>query len=425
MSAPDDLRLQRLLGGERLAALRLRLRRRFERVQTGQSVDNIKMSGLDPQEHAALASLLGRPPRYARSLQIDVRSVDAALQRSGIAASLRDALEQLDGPITDPTAARLRLEASWSDAIGRCRHGDLVGFLQTTAGVALLKRLARRDPAIGAELCRNAEAVLRRLPAQGIARSQLAAETLGDAHALDNGEPVARIVLAIWRQLASGEDRSAASMVAPAEDDAEEPAERTRDIWARAGVLINELARPVLFLNLPVTTPANTHWRRGEPAYLSLRALLRAPPQWDVQGRKICVCENPNLLAIAADRLGPDCAPLVCTDGMPGAAQRSLLSQLVQAGAGLHFHVDFDWPGIRIGNHLMGAHRAAPWRLGAADYMDAVRTIAHQPHILEGEAVEALWDSALTAAMRQHRMSFAEEALAATLLGDLDGRVCL
>jgi uncharacterized protein (TIGR02679 family) len=420
MSEPEDLRLQRLLGGAELAALRLRLRRRFEREQPGDPVDHIKMSALGPREHAALASLLGRPPRYARSLQIDVRSVDAALQRSGIAASLRDALEQLDGPITDRVAARLRLEASWSDTIARCRHGDLVGFLRTTAGVALLKRLARSDPAIGAELCRKAEAALRRLPAQGIARSQLAAETLGDAHALDNGQPVATIVLAVWRQVASGEDSSPAAALA--EDEPAEPTERARDIWARAGVLVNELARPALFLNLPVKAPAKAHWRCGEPAYLSLRALLRTPPPWDVQGRKVFVCENPNLLAIAADSLGPDCAPLVCTEGMPGAAQRSLLLQLVQAGAALHVHVDFDWPGIRISNHLIRTHRAMPWRLGAADYIDAVRTMSNQPHILAGQSVEASWDAALTAAMQEHRMSFDEEALAASLLRDLDGR---
>jgi uncharacterized protein (TIGR02679 family) len=422
MSEPGDLRLQRLLGGDQLAALRLRLRRRFERVQPSDSIDHIRISGLDPQEHAALASLLGRRPRYARSLQLDVRSVDAALQRSGVAASLRDALERLDGPITDQAAARLRLEVAWSHAIARCRHEGLVGFLQTTGGFALLKRLAR-TPAIGGELCWKAEAVLRRLPAQGIARSQLAAETLGDAHALDNGQPMATIVLAVWRQLASGGARSTASMAPPAEDDTEEPTERTRDIWARAGVLVNELARPALFLNLPVKMSASARWDRGEPAYLSLRALVRTPPPWDVQGRKVYVCENPNLLAIAADVLGLGCAPLVCTDGMPGAAQRSLLSQLVAAGATLHFHVDFDWPGLRIGNHIMRAHRAAPWRLGAVDYMDAVRTMANQPHPLEGEAVEAAWDAALTAAMRQHRISFAEEAVAASLLGDLDSRL--
>jgi len=117
--------------------------------------------------------------------------------------------------------------------------------------------------------------------------------------------------------------------------------ERTRDTWARAGVLVNELARPVLFLNLPTGASENACWHRGEPAYISLRALLRSPPSWDVAGQKTYVCENPNLLAIAADRLGRDCAPLVCIEGMPAAAQQSLLSQLAQAGARLCYHGDW------------------------------------------------------------------------------------
>ena len=94
------------------------------------------------------------------------------------------------------------------------------------------------------------------------------------------------------------------------------------------------LARPVLFLNLTVQ---NQLGGSGEPGYLSLHALLRAPPLWDVAGRAVFVCENPDLVAIAADALGVECAPLACTDGMPAAAQRTLLMQLSAAGARLHY----------------------------------------------------------------------------------------
>ena len=88
----------------------------------------------------------------------------------------------------------------------------------------------------------------------------------------------------------------------------------TRDLWANAGVLVNELARPALVLNAPGVGSL------GEPSCLSLRSLLRSPPRWNVRGRTVYVCENPNLLAIAADTLGASCAPLVCTEGMPAAA---------------------------------------------------------------------------------------------------------
>jgi hypothetical protein len=45
-------------------------------------------------------------------------------------------------------------------------------------------------------------------------------------------------------------------------------------------------------------------------------------------------------MAIAADRLGRRCAPLVCAGGIPAAAQRTLLARLVECGAELAYHDD-------------------------------------------------------------------------------------
>src|SRR5690606_11042509 len=129
--------------------------------------------------------------------------------------------------------------------------------------------------------------------------------------------------------------------------------ERQRDVWARAGILVNELARPALLLNLPVTASHPKPGYPGEPSYISLRQLLRASPAWSVADRTVHICENPTVLAIAADRLGVRCSPLVCTEGMPSAAQRILLDQLQAAGAKLLYHGDFDWPGIRIANFVI------------------------------------------------------------------------
>lgn len=139
----------------------------------------------------------------------------------------------------------------------------------------------------------------------------------------------------------------------------EAAAERLREVWARAGVSVSELVRPVLFLNLPMPVGGRHAWITGEPDYLSLRQLLRHPPPWSVADRRIHVCENPDIVAIAADRLGASCAPLVCTDGMPAAAQRILLDQLAAAGARLCYHGDYDWPGIGIGNFVMRTWQTA------------------------------------------------------------------
>ena len=426
MNDQIDPRLQRLLGGEHLALLRKRLRQRFERAPLDEAVEYIRVGELSAEEHAALASLLGRPQRRSRSLRIDVRRIDADLRRAGLAPSLRDALERLDGPIPHLARARLRLQTLWSGVVDGCGHPGLADLLRAPAGIGLLKRLARQEPAVAARLCHHAEEVLRHLPANGVTRSQLAAEVLGDAHALDNGRGTAALVLAVWRQTAApARDENGDMPQEPTEDADLEPAggaERAREIWARAGVLVNELARPALFLNLPTRDAGSDRRRLGEPAYASLRSLLRSPPRWDAAGRTVFVCENPNLLAIAADQWGAGCAPLVCTDGMPAAAQRCLLSQLAQAGARLRYHGDFDWPGLRIGNHVMREHGAEPWRFGAIDYLAAVEAAPSMAHPLEGQAVEASWDAALTLAMREHRVAIAEEAVATSLLQDLDDR---
>ncbi|ALK09630.1 TIGR02679 family protein [Blastochloris viridis] len=423
MRSAADARLQRLLGGEHLAALRKRLRRRFERHAFDAAVESFRVDRLTAQEHAALAALLGRPQRYSGSLQIDLRVLDAAFQNAGIAASLRDALEQLDGPITHLANARLARQTLWSDVVAGCDHPGLVELLQTPAGIGLIKRLARQNAATAVELCRRAEAVLQRLPAQGLTRSQLAADVLGDAHALDSGQATAALVLAVLRRLApqsrDGDDDAQIDAAANGSFERNASVERAREIWARAGILVNELARPVLFLNLPTRGPQNDHRPTGEPSYASLRSLLRARPAWDVANRTVYVCENPNLVAIAADHWGSDCAPLVCTEGMPAAAQRCLLLQLSEAGARLRYHGDFDWPGLHIGNQLMREHRAEPWRFSAADYAAAAAKISRFGQPLQGKPVTAHWDGALTTAMQQYRVAIPEEFLADSLLQDL------
>ncbi|MEP7099026.1 MAG: TIGR02679 family protein [Burkholderiales bacterium] len=410
-----DPRLHKLLGGDTLAALRARLRRHFERAEPDSVPGVLRLSALSPAEYEALALLAGRPPRAATSMQLDIAALDAALRAADIADSLRDALARLDGPIAHTASARAAAHAGWAGAVAAGTHPALADWLRGPAALGLLKRLARQDAGAARQLLERADAVLHRLPARGMARAQLAAETLGNAHALDAAQPAATLVLAAWRH------HTQARVDADADDDAPEPApdERARDTWARAGVLVNELARPALFLNLPVHASEAPVGRPGEPGYLSLRRLLRAPPVWAVAGRTVFVCENPNLVAIAADHLGGLAAPLVCTDGMPAAAQRSLLTQLTEAGAQLLYHGDFDTPGVQIGNHVMRVWRARPWRFGVADYEAAVAGAPHTQRDPMDPRVSASWDDALAPLMQRHGLAIAEEAVAATLLQDL------
>lgn len=410
MSGAVDPRLLRLLGGESLVELRRRLRQRYER---GASGGVFRLNGLNEAERAALVSLLGRPPRLADSMTLDTAALDAALSHAGIAATLRDALERLDGPLVDRAAARAAMQTQWDSLSAGCRDARLTALLTYPRGMTLVKRLAR-SPSAAVHLLDAAQAVLSALPAAGIPRSRLAAEVLGDAHGLDSGRPTASLVLAALRL------ESTCAEVQTQTDGSEAADESVRAVWAGAGVLVNELARPALFLNLPVAEGHAGGMKPGEPDYVSLRALLRAPPAWAVTGRAVHVCENPNLVAIAADAMGSRCAPLVCTDGMPGAAQRTLLLQLARAGARLQYHGDFDWAGLRIGNWVMRTCGAHPWRYGTADYLAAVRDVPVHARALRPDSVEADWDADLASAMRARAQAVDEEAVAAALMPDLD-----
>jgi uncharacterized protein (TIGR02679 family) len=313
----------------------------------------------------------------------------------------------------------------WQAAVSSATELRVRALLDSTTGARDFRRLAHNNADVAERLIADAQRVLTQLPAAGMARAQLAADCLGDAHALDRGRPLPRLIL-------DGACVSSTALAgSPALDrhgenhsDAALPPPRERDRWAAVGVLVNELARPALVLNLPCRgdTPTGRQLAhaRGEPAYLSLRSLLRTHAQWDVDGRVVHVCENPNLVAIAADRLGMRCAALVCTDGMPAAAQRVLLQQLRAAGAHLVYHGDFDWPGLRIGQCLIRDFGAQPWRFGSDDFRQAARAALANGRLLPtDDGITVDWDSELVGAMRQYGYAIDEEAVANRLLSDL------
>jgi uncharacterized protein (TIGR02679 family) len=427
MGSIDGERLRKLLGGAELSNLRLRLRTRYER---GASRDEFTLTDLEGHERRALAGLLGRRSVVADSMRIRRSELDAALAHAGIAATLREALEFLDGPVLDRRAARAARDEAWSAALGQVKEPRLAGLLATVGGSALVKRLAGRDRGRAELLLAQAALVLARLPGRGVSRAQLAAEVLGDSHGLDNGRPVATIVLRAGADAdagagagagagAAGEPPAAAPEEAAPLQEAEES---IRERWARLGVTVNELALPALCLNLPGLVEAVP----GEPAHLSLRRLLRRPVAWEVARRYVFVCENPNIVAIAADRLGPGCAPLVCTDGMPSAAQQTLLGQLADGGARLRYHGDFDWAGLIIGNFVMREFGAGPWRFGTADYLASCGEVGgggdHVIGLDKSIAVTAQWDPRLAGAMAERGVAVHEESVVEALLVDLAGR---
>ncbi len=178
----------------------------------------------------------------------------------------------------------------------------------------------------------------------------------------------------------------------------------------------------MLALNLP-GDPATATGRTlgigaeaGQPLHLTARQLIRDPPELAVRGRTVFVCENPSVVAAAANRLGAGTAPLVCANAHPGAAATLLLRQLAGAGARLRYHGDFDWPGITIANGIITRFATAPWRLDAGYYRSAA---ARGGPALRGGPVTAAWEPALTEAMLALGVKVEEERVLDDLLADL------
>jgi uncharacterized protein (TIGR02679 family) len=405
-------RLQTTLGTPELAWLITRVRHRLER---GQAVEGIvALRHPTTAQRTALEALLGRTPRRAGSLTVDLGQLDLLVRHAGLARGLADAVVTLTGPATDRRAEAARLAREWSRAVAEAeaRVADrpaLRDWVTVTARNGLLRRLSCGDPKEARRFLTRVLDVTDRLPARPVTTlAQLAAETLDDSHALDHGRPEGTLAV-----------RAAAALSGAGLCD---DTNGRRDTWASVGVLCDELSAPVLVLNLRADDGSLTsrnltlHAEGGEPARLTVRQLLRHEPRFSraVSGRTVFVCENPAVVAAAADQLGLASAPLICLDGQRKTAARILLGLLHTTGIELAYHGDFDWGGLRIGNLMVRDHAARPWRFSTADYETTQGGVS-----LRGRPVAARWDAALAPAMCQAGRAVHEEQLLDDLLDDL------
>ncbi|MER6300860.1 TIGR02679 family protein [Kitasatospora sp. NPDC001539] len=411
----DLPRLQRLLGAHELAWLLDRARRRLE---AGRPLDGtVSLTEADDAARAAVARLLGRPPRPGRSLSVSLAAVDRTLRASGASPDgLAAAVVALTGPVTDKRAQDAALATAWQRALSELEHPavterpELASWQAKVAATGLLRRLAGGDPATAHRLAVDAVRVLARLPADGLTLPVLAARTLGDAHALDQGRPLGALVHSAVRALAATELPSGA--------------EGRRAAWAAAGVALDELSSRVLVLGLPGSTSSTTGrilaaaHEGGEPCLLTLRQLTRQRPALGLAERTVHVCENPAVLAAAADELGSDCPPLVCVEGQLSVAARTLLGHLADQGCRLAYHGDFDWGGIRIASGVLRLPGALPWRYDSASYRTAVERGLGTP-LSTGIPTPTPWDPGLAPAITEHAVRIEEEHLLDQLLTDL------
>lgn len=382
------------------------------RYAQGDDPASVTLRDLDPEGQQALADLLGEARTRGPGARLGVARVAAALGLSDPAA-LRGVVEQLRGPLGNRRAERAAAAAAHAAVWD--------GFEVLVARLALpwaaaaretwLLRLQAYGPRGGeARHRRRLEgvvAVLRRLPADGIALPVLAQEALGDPHGLDPGRTVRAFVL----------DALAAAGFAPAAHDAES----ARALWEAAGVAPDPLSSGVLALGLapPGGDPLATFLRASagadEPAAITLAQLRRWPVAALRAGTPVFVVENPSLLVEAA-RDGAAGAIVVCSSGRPTVAVVTLLRQLTAAGAVARQHADFDHQGLAITAWLHERTGTRPWLMGADDYRRAVQAVAHDGIPLTLPLPPTPWDPALQQVMADVGVALHEEAVSSALL---------
>lgn len=409
-------RVRELLGGQEYRRLFAEVRRRYE-TSGGEAVRSVTLRDLDAADREALAGLMGWSAVPKGPVRIRCKALEEALRSSAVACGLMEVLEVLGGPLRDLQAERekelLAQERMW---LGAAEHPavlqrpPLMRWLEEMRDLGLVKRSAKALGWAEEEVLGRALEVVERLPARGIPLSVLASEVLGDAHGLDPGQPLATIALRAVVRLLGRE-------TVPAD------AAARRLAWEAVGVLCDPLSVHVLVLGLRplgggrLARSLHEAADEGEPQRLTLRELARSELRWQA-GVDVFVCENPSIVAAAADRLAERVAPLICVEGVPSTAASLLLRRLGEAGCRLRFRCDFDWMGLRIGQGLAAFAGASPWRFSEVDYVEALASI-RDPASLSGPPQLAPWDPALAECMAARGAAVYEEQLIEHLLADL------
>lgn len=411
--------LRRVLDRPELRRLWAEARDRMERL--GGPRGTLLLSEGDEPERRMVADLLGLPRLPEGALRIPLDRLDRVLRESRFQVDLRTILELLGGPLRDRGGERARerdrRQKLWDDAAAHpvlAARPALQQWLDHLRAGGVLRRLAgRSDERL---LLDQALAVLAALPRTGplVRLPVLASRVLGDSHSLDSGRPVATLVLrALALEAGQPPPRNAAER---------------RQLWEQAGVVADDLSCQVLALGLApagggrVEESLRALAAAGEPARLTLRQLLNlqmgdlaVPP-----GLEVRICENPAVLAAAADRWGPVCPPLICLEGFASYAAQTLLARLARQGATFLYHGDFDWDGLRIANTLRETIPFQPWRFTAADYRSALAAGGERPPLLS-RRVDASWDAELGPALAEAGVAVEEETVLDDLLEDLAG----
>jgi len=263
---------------------------------------------------------------------------------------------------------------------------------------------AAEDPA---RLLRTAITIVAALPRDGKRsdRRQLAFDSTGNPHALDDGTRLAGFVLAVL---------VAAGAVHPRQR------QRPRQAWDQIGVDCDDLTGGLIAVGI---VPDGWRLPPGTPVTLPPRVLATCPwPAPNEPGRWVFDTENPSVASAAAD-LSADGADvrLLCTSGTPSTLEIGAIARLASAGWRVAVRADFDEAGLAsVAAMLDGVPSAVPWRMSLDDYKTSLASTPDDAEQLSmARLPSAPWASQLSQAMQRRRLPGFEEALMPQLLDDI------
>lgn len=396
------------LAQEEFKALMARARKSLERTG-GELTGSIGIPSPSDAERKAIGGLIGRhPPRGVKRIEIKLTELDEAL-RTKTGSGLVEVLQAL-GPelLNRPEARQANLRAK-TELLAVAQASFLYGGAEWfRTWVETLRRDGTftsliKEPARFAQAVR----VLEHINGNMILLPTLAGRATGHTHALDHPGSLSGLVLsALASRRGIGKPRGA---------------EERRDLWDHFNVIVDDLASRVLVLNLAAGGAGLGEWLTGAASYgtpfhVTLHQLVTHPLY--LNHPIVYVCENPAVLREVAEKLGPESPPLICTEGRPSTAFHRLAHKITKSGGELRYHGDFDWPGVDMATAMIARHDAVPWRLTAADYLQAVNRDTPQV-MLEGTQRPTSWDPDLGREMARVGKPIFEEVVADLLLADL------
>jgi uncharacterized protein (TIGR02679 family) len=372
----------------------------------------VGLSAATDAERAAIAGLLGRRRTGGAVLRVRLADLEAVLRAGPLQAGLVNVMTLLGRPVRDRAAEADALQRAVDEVTTRVlasRVGSDPWFAKWLEGLSDDGTVRRLIGEGCGDVLVLACSVFELLPTEATPLPVLAMRATGTTKGLDPGQLSTLVLRGL--ALRAGVPKPTRA------------AER-RALWEAFGVVVDDLSSDVLVLNLPAVGRTRLdEWLRGAAADgIPMRLTLHQLTAYhlEARGSHVWVCENPAVMRAAAQRLGAACAPMVCSEGRPSTAFDMLIDALARHGCELAYHGDFDWPGLRIADAIRSRHGVAMWRMGAADYRDALATldIADLPE-LGADMTSTPWDPDLAHAMAEVKRAVFEESVLETLLEDV------